>query len=256
VILTLTPPPGVKLDDNNLRSLDDDALSFDAVNIILRRVAAQFGCAVAEVSRAMAGAAPGVDLWEQDGRQLSFEGYSCVTRAVVDALGYPELRVPRHYEQFKVPPLPGIIPFWRIRAVGADETREADGTVVPGPVDDTWSGWVLPETNSVVASRGWWRDQQRRQGVALGYPTALGPAGRYVASAQVVMAAAGSRFIDTDDGVQALWLNGVCVRPQGRDGSRPAGGQRIQGTFNEGTNRLDIVAGEHFFVSVTGPDAF
>jgi acyl-CoA thioesterase-1 len=67
----------------------------ETLNGMIRRIAKEHQLPIAEVFDRMEDArTKGVDLWEDDGRHLNFEGYRIMARAVLDAMNYKEVPVP------------------------------------------------------------------------------------------------------------------------------------------------------------------
>ena len=219
-------------------------------NAVIRAVARKYMLPVAEVyDKMMAARERGEKLWEQDGCHLNFAGYRIVTRAVLDALGYPAVTVPT--EQ-KLELLPGTLPEWKVRALGEKEAPPDTNTVAQLQVDDKWTTYRLPET---APRPGWWEDQERRRGVAMALKEAFGPAPGYLAVATRESDRDQPAFLNTGGEFHRVWLNGELIFGKGEaaKGWHP-GGYRLPVQLRKGPNRIVVVTGGRFFLSITDDD--
>ncbi len=138
----------------------------DDFNAILRRVAKEHGLTIAEVNQQMRAARDGAprdgaardggdDLLEADQIHLSFAGYRALTRAVLDALGYADVPVPK--EQ-KLDLMPGIIRRWQIRPAPDDKPLDEAAAKQIASLADGWTEYALPEAKP---KDHWWPEQER-----------------------------------------------------------------------------------------------
>jgi acyl-CoA thioesterase I len=213
-----------------------------ALNAIIRRVAAAEHLPLAEVfNRMEAARVNGVDLWEDDGRHLNFEGYRIMSRAVLDAMDYSWITVP---EKLECTLLPGTIADWKILTVddrAAPLTEERAAALQP---DENWSDLKVPEEKP---QQHWWREQERSRGFALSLNQRFG-ASRHIALAEVTSEAR-TAYVNTGADIKAVWLNGrrLPVEPHGWH----AGNNRIPVELRNGKNTIIVECGDSFFLSIT-----
>jgi len=213
-------------------------------NEILRRLATEYDCRVADVNGVMhRRRGQGLSLLEVDDVHPNYAGHRAMARAVLDAFGYPDLAVPAHMQ---VQQLPGIVCSWRLRACAADEPGLTAATVsnVSGP----WLNHELPET---VVQSHWWSEQVRQEGFALSFAEAAGKAKRYVGVATVKADRARIVFVNTGGHLETVWLNGERIfKSEGWTGYH-AGKERIRAELEPGLNTIVIETGQQFFLSIT-----
>lgn len=193
---------------------------------ILRRLASKEGYAVAEVHDRM-GEARG--LLEPDQVHLTFEGYRVMARAVLDALGRPDLAVPA---ALTLEPMAGILTEWKIRALpdGAPKTL------------------TLPQSTPAAH---WWLDQERNRGFAIELDKIAGPGKMFRAAATLESREARDVFFNTGADLSSIRLNGALLwKKEGWTGWH-AGKERIAARLAAGANAVEIDCGSSFFLSVT-----
>ena len=141
------------------RLAETDKKRLGPLNDVLRQLAKERSLPIVQVYDRMFEKNDSNTLQEPDGIHLQFAGYRLFTRAMLDALGYPEVAVP---ERLKITPLPGIVETWHFKQSpdGKPLTNEA---VAKLAVDRSWTEYKLPETQPV---EDWWPDSMRRWGVA------------------------------------------------------------------------------------------
>ena len=214
----------------------------DALNVIIRRIAAEDQLPLAEVfNRMEAARVNGVDLWEDDGRHLNFEGYRLMSRAVLDAMDYSWISVP---DTLQCTLLPGTIAEWQILRVDDDApflTEERAASLQP---DENWRDLKVPEEKP---QQHWWREQERSRGFALSLNQRFGGT-RHIAIAEVTSEAR-TAFVNTGADIKAVWLNGkrLPVEPRGWH----AGNNRIPVELRAGKNTIIVESGNSFFLSIT-----
>jgi lysophospholipase L1-like esterase len=217
-------------------------------NASLRRVAEKYGGRVAEVNALMQKArAAGTNVLEADDVHLSFAGYRVMARAVLDALGYKSVPVPKE-NQFNraVGLMPGVIRHWKVRAVTGplDEAAVAALTV-----DETWKDLSLPQREPAAQ---WWPEQERKRGFAQGLDKVAGPSSRYVGVATLRKKGARKVHFNTGAQLERIWLNGKCLYDRkGEWTGWHAGRDCIPAELRPGANTVVIETGNEFFLSVT-----
>ena len=227
----------------------------DGYNAILRRVAGENGFRVAEVNRAMrearAAGTAGKELLEPDQVHLTFEGYRVMTRAVLDGLGYGEVKVPA---ELKVEPAPGLVREWKVRVAPEGSPPLDESTVAKLEPDETWKAYRLPEAEP---ASHWWKDQERRRGFAVNVESVVGKGKRYQAAATVDAGAARHVRFNPGADVDTIWLNGkrIYQRPTEYTGWH-AGRERVGAELRAGKNAVVMETGGTFFLSVTDQDVW
>jgi len=222
------------------------AKELEAIRTILHRVAARYGLPVAEVYDRMEEARKaGKDLWEADGCHLNFEGYRCMARAVLDALGHADVAVPA---ELRCTPLPGIVARWKVLTVPENEPPLDAPRAAALAVDARWKDYRLPEPKPV---KHWWLEQERSRGFAVSLNELFGGK-RHLALARV-RSRAREAWVNTGGEVAAVWLNGRKLEVH-RDRGWHAGGNRIPVALRKGVSTIVIETGGRFFLSITdGP---
>lgn len=215
----------------------------------LRRVAAEGGLRVAEVGRLLADAdAAGRPQIEADGVHPNYEGQRTIARAVLDALGYPEVTVPPRPE---VEPLPGILKEWAVRVLPKGVVL-TDGNVRFIKPKDFPTRITLPEADPADQP---WADDFRKQGGAVStLKAALGPDGPYVGRATLHSDARKPAQIHVGADLGKVWLNGRLVYEAKQWRGFHAGRESASVELKAGDNTFVIQTGPVFFLSVTdGP---
>jgi acyl-CoA thioesterase-1 len=202
----------------------------EAYNAALRRVAGRRHLKVAEVNQLMRAARQkGEELLEADQVHPNFEGYRVMARALLDALGAPEVKVPA---ELKAHLLPGVIGEWKMRAKGAGEWK-----MVKAPVE--------------LKMEQWWFEQERKRGFVVGLEKIIGPAKVYEGRA-VFVAGEGKRFyVNTGADLMEARVYGAEVYKNAGWTGWHAGKERIGVEMKKGENVIEIEAGSNFFLSVT-----
>jgi lysophospholipase L1-like esterase len=214
-----------------------------AYNAELPRLAEQFGARVADAfALQQAARAAGQQVLDTDGLHPNFAGHRLIARALLDAMGYPELAVP---ERLAPALLPGVVTRWRMTTLASPLTEETARALRPRR---DWKRLTLPLR---AAHTSWWDEQERACGFALGLKALLGPAKRYVGIATVKARADAPAVLNTGAGLQAVWLNGVRVYQSDGWHGWHAGRERLPIALRRGTNTLVIETGENFFLSIT-----
>jgi hypothetical protein len=155
---------------------------------------------IAEVFERMEDArTKGVDLWENDGRHLNFEGCRIMTRAVLDAMNYKEVPVPG---TLNCSLLPGTIAAWKILMVDGTELPLTTERVAALQPNDSWRDLTGP---SEEPQQHWWQEQERSRGFAISLNSRYG-GGHHIAIAEVPSEARGA-YINTGADIKAVWLN-------------------------------------------------
>jgi lysophospholipase L1-like esterase len=217
----------------------------ESFNTELTKLAAEFGCAVADVNALMQEARKtGTEVLEEDQVHPNYAGHLVMARAVLNGLGSKDVAVP---ERMKVEPFPGVIAKWKVKAL-KDNKPMTDALVKSLPPDDTWVALSLPEKD---LQTHWWAEQTRQEGFALSLEKLAGKAPRYVAVTTIDSKVARRAYINTGAQLQTVWLNGVRVYEAKDWTGYHAGRERIPVELREGANALLIETGPQFFVSVT-----
>jgi lysophospholipase L1-like esterase len=213
-------------------------------NDVVRKLAKEFGYPLAEVYETMLVSPREVNLWE-DGAHLNFEGYRLLTRAMLDALGHPDVPVPK---EWKIEPEKGIVREMQILAYNGEKPLSDDEVAALKP-DEHWKPYTLPETPS---GGGWWQQQQQARGVAMNLATAIGPAKAYYTYITVHADEPKQVFFNTGASLGGIWLNGQRVfNSAGQALGWRMGGRRIPVTLEPGKNVIILRSGDKFFFSIT-----
>lgn len=217
-------------------------------NAELRRLAQRFTCPVADAFTLEAAArAAGQQVLEEDSLHPNFAGHRLLARAILDAMGHPQVAVPVRYEPA---PCPGVVGTWLLRAL-PDKQPLTPAAVQGLAPDATWKKLELPEAEP---QDNWWLDGERRRGFALSLKTRIGQAPRYVGVAEIAEPAARQAVLNTGAGLQAAWLNGERVYVNKDWHGWHAGRERLPVSLKAGRNVIVIEATDNFFLSLT-PDA-
>jgi RNA polymerase sigma factor (sigma-70 family) len=215
-------------------------------NAILHRLAGEFGCRVADVNRRLRQArAAGLVVVEGDNVHPNYEGQRLIARAVLDALGHPDVPVP---SELALRPLPGILKEWRLRIAPAGQ--RLDEQVIAGlqPQGVGWTNCTLPERGPAPT---WWLEHERQRGFALSLEKRLGKAQTYQGVASLQADGPKRAFLYTGGHLQSVWLNGRRVyQNTGWTGWHP-GKERVPVRLRSGQNVLVIESGPDFFLSIT-----
>jgi len=212
------------------------------IHAIDRRVAAEFGATVAEVYERMEDArGKNLDLWENDGCHLNFEGYRSMTRAILDAAGCRDVAVPAAQ---KLQLLDGIIHAWKIAPAGEKDPPLSEERIADLKKSAAWKDFALPEETPL---KHWWLDHERARGFAMSLSERFGGSRFYALSE--LQSAARKAYINPGGDVKSVWLNGAKL-PYESHGWH-AGNNRIPVELRDGTNTILLECGGKFFLSVT-----
>ena len=220
-------------------------------NAILRQVAQDNDCPVAEVNALMDAARNDkTPLLEADDIHLSFAGYRVMARAILDALGHKAIPVP---EKLPLEPLPGLIRQWKVRVAPADQYPLDEKTALRLLAADGWKELALPETKP---RQHWWEDQERQRGFAQSLAELVAPGKNYQALVEISAEKARPVYFNTGAQLESIWLNGKRIyRSQGWTGWH-AGKERVAATLEPGKNLVIIESGGAFFLSVTDDNSW
>ncbi len=216
-------------------------------NAILHRVAERHGFRVAEVNALMQQArAQGTQLLDEDQVHPNFAGHRLIARAVLDALGDKDVPVPKEMD---LQPLPGLVCDWDVRAVPKPDEHLDEAAVRVLRPDAGWKHLSLPEKGPID---GWWRDQERRRGFAMGLDKSIGPGRLYQAVAYLEADKPRQVAFYPAAEVQTVWLNGKKIyqsTPEWRGWH--VGRDRVPARLEAGRNTIVTETGANFLLSVT-----
>jgi len=220
---------------------------------VLRKVAAETGCLVAEDYALMCQARScGHEILVVDGIHPNYLGQSLMARALLDVLGYPAVPLPT---VFSPSLFPGVVTAWQMRVAplvnGKPQVLDAASVHALQP-DATWIPYTLPDPAPVpAASAADWMEQARRNGFGQLLRQRIGQ-GRVQAVTTVMCSSARKVFINTGAAVATVWLNGEKLYEDQEWTGYHAGKERLPARLHKGPNTLVIeIAGEQFFLSVT-----
>lgn len=231
------------------------AARLDAYEAIIRRVATEPNVVIAEVRREMLKAmAAGESVLVDDGVHPNFRGQSCMARALMDAMGWGDVPLPKTFAPHL---FPGVVREWTIRRAPLDGrgqpirlTPETVGLLKP---DATWHPYKVPDRIPAGAPPAEeWTEQIRRNGFALQMSVVAG--GKPIqAVADLEASESRQAWIQAGGDIAAIWLNGAKLHDQGQAWTGfHAGKERLPVTLASGRNRLVIeAAGQHVFLAVT-----
>lgn len=241
-MILLTPPIiGPKHEDKN-KTL--------AIYIAgLERIAQRHGFAIARVHENMrkaANADKSVNLLSSDDIHLSFAGYRVLTRSVLDAMGYRDIKVPEKMHLYTVP---GLIESWQVR-VAPDAKPLDDAAAAALTADATWKTLNLPQDDSFSSTLDWWENQERERGFGHLKPV-LGAAKLYQGMTVISSPTEREVFFNTGAQLNGLWLNGVRLYKNTGWTGWHAGKERIKATLRPGKNTVVIEMNDVFFAGMT-----
>jgi acyl-CoA thioesterase-1 len=220
----------------------------EAFNTTLRALAAKHELRLADVNTLMntTRSAGGEEILEEDGIHPNYAGQRLLARAVLDALSYADVALPK---TFSPEMMPGVVRKWQVRKM-PEKTPELDAaTVASLSPDDSWATIRLPEKDALPH---WWQDQERQRGFVMSLEKTLGKAPVYHAVATMGVPKAGKVFVNTGANVRAVWVNGTRIyKFEGAYTGWHAGRDRIPVTLNAGTNTIVLETGPQFFLSIT-----
>ncbi len=217
-------------------------------NAALARVAVKYHCKVAGVNALMKQERQkGAALLEPDQVHLTFAGYRVMARAVLDALGHKDVKVPG---ELKVELMPGVVREWKVKALQKPNALD-DKTVQHLKPDASWKTLVLPQKEP---RKHWWEDQERRRGFAFSLDKLAGPGKAHVGVATLQARTPRKVYLNTGAQLTAVWLNGKRVYKSEAWTGWHAGKERIRVELTRGENILVIETGPAFFLSLTDTD--
>jgi lysophospholipase L1-like esterase len=212
----------------------------------LRKIAQQHGCRIAEVHAAMESAsAAGEEVLEADQVHLSMAGYRHFTRAILDAIGFTDVKVPA---ELKYELMPGVITDWKIRAESDSEAALDEAGVQAALENGEWQNVTLPFAEK---EDHWWMDQERERGFAVSLGRRIGPAKKFLAKTELPAESTHNEYLNVGAQVERIWLNGKLVYKNEAWTGWHAGKERISVTFAQGKNILMLETGDTYFLSVT-----
>jgi lysophospholipase L1-like esterase len=216
-------------------------------NAILHRLAQEYHYPVAEANRLMQEArGQGKQLLDDDQVHPNFEGHRLIARAVLDALGARDVPVP---EKLKLEVMPGVVRDWKLRAAPKPDLRLDEQTVRDLQPDEGWKTVALPTKEPVA---GWWREQERQRGFAMGLDQLVGPGRLYEGVAYLESEQPRDVFVNPAAEVQTVWLNGRRIyRSPDEWLGWHAGRARVPARLWPGRNTFVVETGANFFLSVT-----
>ncbi len=189
----------------------------DAFEAIIRKVAAERGCRVAENRGLMRQAIrSGKTIMTEDGVHPNYAGQAIMARTILDALGCADIALPRTFE----PRLfPCIIRQWKMRLAPLDgkghPLRLTAATAAQLQPDASWKTYTLPDSSPAnTPSAEEWTEQLRRNGFALRLQEQIGK-GCIQAVAEIDSPAERQAYLQIGIGASTVWLNGVKVHDQG-----------------------------------------
>ena len=215
----------------------------------LRRLSAVHGLRLADVgARMREGEAAGQAQFAPDGHP-NYTGQRTIARAVLDALGYPDVSVPiRIHASLQ----PGVITPWKVRPTSPDEAPLTAETAANLKPDAGWVTIDLPEPEPLTADEDLWLDDCRLQGAAVGLKQKVGgETGRYIAAASLHSKESRNLLFHTGAELARVWLNGHLMYENDWKHGWHLGRQSIGAAVKQGENRLVIEAGGVFFLSAT-----
>ncbi|HZK82168.1 MAG TPA: GDSL-type esterase/lipase family protein, partial [Humisphaera sp.] len=138
--------------------------NLDAYEVILRQVAKDYGLRVAEVNRRQKeDLAAGHPQLAPDDLHPNWAGQTMIARAVLDAMGYGDVKTP---EKIVGQALPGVIGEWKVRWLEKNAAALTETLVAGARPDASWTTIRLPDTHPIpdIASDNRWLDDYRKMG--------------------------------------------------------------------------------------------
>jgi lysophospholipase L1-like esterase len=223
--------------------------NLDAYEIVLRKIAKEENLRLAEVNRRQKqDAAAGHHQLAPDDLHPNWQGQTMIARAVLDAMGYADVKVP---EKIGNEPLPGIIPEWRVKHVDAKDPPLSEESVAKLQADDTWMKLTLPETTPIPDFNAdtRWLDDYRTLGASVSLRQQK--PGSYVGMATLKSETARTVQFHTGAELEQIWLNGKKIYQNEWKNGYHIGRQSVPGDLKAGENVIVIRTGPVFFLSVT-----
>jgi len=222
--------------------------NLDAYEAALRRVAEDYHLRIAEVNKAQAAAESNGEVQlAGDNLHPNQAGQRSIARAVMDALGYPEIPIPAK-ARFTL--LPGILSEWKAREIPKDQPL-TDQRVAELKPDASWMTLKLPETETFSED---WLDDLRQRGASMHLKTHFPKGGQFVAVATLESESEKQMYLHPAAEVSRVWINGnqvyLHVWPNDWTGYHIGRGE-VATTLKKGTNTVVIETGPVFFISLT-----
>lgn len=227
--------------------------NLEAYEAVLRRLAKEFDLRIAEVNRREnQDLAVGHAQLAGDDLHPNYEGQRMIARAVLDAMGYADVKVPVRVHDNQ--PFTGLIPKWRVRVAGAKELPLTDEKAARLAPDDSWPKIRLPETQPAPdrdSPDNGWIDDYRTLGASICLRQLEPKEHSFIGLASLHSEKARQVQFHTGAELNALWLNGKQIYRN--DGSRGwhIGRESVPGNLRAGENSLVIETGPVFFLSMT-----
>jgi lysophospholipase L1-like esterase len=218
--------------------------------VILRQIAKDYGLRVAEVNaRQKEDAAAGRPQLAPDDLHPNWNGQRMIARALLDAMGYSDVKVP---ERILNEPLPGVIGEWKVKPLEANAAAITEESIKALKADGSWLTLKLPETQPIPDADSLderWIDHYRTLGAAVSLRQRAEKS--FVGIATITRDAANTAQFHTGAELEDVWLNGKHLYHN--DGSRGwhIGRESFAGELKGGENTVVIKTGRVFFLSVT-----
>lgn len=225
----------------------EHAHRLESYNQRIRAVARGQGIRLAEVhARMREASAAGIEQLTDDGVHPGFEGHRSIARAVLDALGLQKLPVPTC---LTLAPLPGIVPYWRLKKVASDALAlDRESALALGAADCPCE---LRLPLSTAGDTSVWQEQERQRGFAIGLGRLFGPPSRFVGVASIESDREQTCTLCTGAGLLRVFLNGNLVYARSAWSGWHAGKERFACWLRAGSNSLVIECGDDFLLTLT-----
>lgn len=225
------------------------AIGFAQYNVILHRLAVEYGLRVAEVgTRMKEDSDAGHNQFAPDGHP-NYTGQHSIARAVLDAMGYADIPVPM---RVKNKLLPGVIRKWSMRPLTPKEGALTEETVAALSPDTTWVTVRLPEKDPLTGDENLWLDDCRPQGTAIWIKRDVGgETDRYIGVATIKSRTVKKMYFNIGAGTGNIWLNGKKILQPSALRGWHLGRESAIGELQKGKNIIVIETGSNFFLSVT-----
>jgi lysophospholipase L1-like esterase len=223
----------------------------DAYEAILRKIAREHGLRVVEVgARQRQAAIAGQVQLAPDDLHPNWDGQKMIARAVLDALGYENVKIP---DAIPNNFLPGTITPWKMKLIAAKAPPPSDATIKELKIDNSWESRTLPEVDRRFGldSNDRWLDGYRAQGASIAllrYP------GNYLGVATIHCDRPKRVQFHTGGDLNKVWLNGTLIYENIAIRGYHIGRESVAADLKSGDNTIVIQTGPVFFLSVTdGP---
>ncbi len=226
--------------------------NLDAYEAILRQIAKEYGLRLAEVNaRQKEDLALGHEQLAPDDLHPNWEGQTMIARAVLDAMGYGNVKTPTATHGRT---LPGVIGEWKVRRLEKTNTALTEAEVAAAKPDDAWTAIKLPDVTPIpdADSTDRWIDDYRKMGAEVALRQK--PKGDYIGVATVRGDRKAVMQWHTGAQLEEVWLNGKRIYLNDWKHGYHIGRESVTAELMEGENRVVIRTGPVFFLSVTsGP---